>query len=202
MNLPKLDEEPEKKATRIADIKKRMAFSNFAKMHFDAAMKVFAELDIDPRHVIGLFPDLLPPEIRSKYEYPIPFPVDDSGLKSALESLSTYLTQKRGDLQKQTEVIDDPATGILKERAKLSEIVDTALLKCYLQTNPALDNSFANRLRVPKQAEEYHVDLLIDAIPLYDSDSDADGNLPASPDDAGSAAGVVAAGNGGFHVLL
>ena len=60
-----VDEEPEKKAARVSEIKKKFAFSQFSKRHFETAMEAFAELDIDPPHVIGLYPELLPMEIRS-----------------------------------------------------------------------------------------------------------------------------------------
>eukprot|EP00039_Didymoeca_costata_P009001 m.119447 g.119447 ORF g.119447 m.119447 type:complete len:879 (+) comp14318_c0_seq1:145-2781(+) len=141
----RVDEEPERKRARISNIKKSYAFAQFNKKDFEKAMKTFAELDIDPEHVIGLFPGLLPSEIGDRYEYPTAPPVlEGVELETALSDLvNYYLTQKRSDIQKQPEPEDQE---IAKRRNELCETIDTTLLKCYLQTNPALVGPL---LRVP-----------------------------------------------------
>ena len=99
-------------------------------------MKTFSELDIEPPHVIGLFPDLLPTEIRKRYEYPMPIPhLEGAELETATEFLIRYLTKKRSDMQSADEVEETEAAA-LRQRAELSETIDTTLLKCYLKTNP------------------------------------------------------------------
>ena len=213
LNLAKrVDEDRETKDARIAEIKKSFAFAQFSKKRFDAAMKTFSELDIEPPHVIGLFPDLLPTEIRKRYDYPMPIPhLEGAELETATEyliryvvihtlvcalcsfqlspaslfgcalecvlmevcaereqsqlvavrgtlgilpvptrtmliyrgfavvirSCPRYLTKKRSDMQSADEV-EETEPAALRQRAELSETIDTTLLKCYLKTNPAM----------------------------------------------------------------
>jgi hypothetical protein len=139
LNLAKrVDDDKETKDARIAQIKKSFAFAQFSKKRFDAAMKTFSELQIDPPHVIGLFPDLLPVEVRKRYEYPMAIPhLEGAELETATECLIRYLTKKRSDmLNVEEEEMTDPV--VLKQRTELSETIDTTLLKCYLKTNPAM----------------------------------------------------------------
>lgn len=51
---------------------------------------------VDPLAVIGLYPTMLPAELRAKYTYPIDIPeLAGAGLDKALSALITYLGQKR-----------------------------------------------------------------------------------------------------------
>ncbi len=50
---------------------------------------------MDPLAVIGLYPTMLPAELRAKYTYPIEIPELTGGLDKALSALITYLGQKR-----------------------------------------------------------------------------------------------------------
>ena len=51
---------------------------------------------MDPLAVIGLYPTMLPSELRAKYTYPIDIPdLTGAGLDKALSALITYLGQKR-----------------------------------------------------------------------------------------------------------
>jgi len=133
----RIEESAEKKQERIFKIKRSHAFAKFSMKHFEIAMKTFGELDgIDPTHVIGLFPDLLKPEVRKMFEYPVATPnLDGAELETALNFLIKYLTQKRNDLGKRQESSDPNAQAQVLE---LNQTIDTTLLKCYLKTNPAL----------------------------------------------------------------
>jgi len=37
-------------------------------------MTIFQEINCDPAEVIGLFPDLLPPDLKSQFNYPVKIP--------------------------------------------------------------------------------------------------------------------------------
>lgn len=54
----------------IPQIKKLHAFELFCAKKFEAALKLFKEVDVEPTYVIGLFPDLLPDEYRKQIQYP------------------------------------------------------------------------------------------------------------------------------------
>jgi hypothetical protein len=69
------------------------AFSEFYKKDFDAAMKAFAEIDIHPEHVIGLYSTLVNDDVRARYFYP--FGITElfgEQLESAIKALTNYLT--------------------------------------------------------------------------------------------------------------
>ena len=91
----------------------------------------------DPSHVIGLYPDLLPKDFRDKLEYPERVPVlEGNEVESGLLALIEYLTQKRNELMKKDEVITTAiveGNTTIKSKKQLSQIIDTTLLKCYLQ---------------------------------------------------------------------
>lgn len=63
-----IDEDEDAKAARILSIKQSFGYSEFAKRHFEAALKTFAELDMDPPLVIGLYQDLLPENMRGHFK--------------------------------------------------------------------------------------------------------------------------------------
>lgn len=147
--------EPEKeKEKRKEGIQNLFAFDMFCQKRFDDSLQLFAQLETDPTHVIGLFPNLLPDEFRKKLEYPTPPPLlTPSETEKGCLALVEYLTQKRNDLIKSMEKTDVPfkgkknvATEELSEDEKKAhlnalhrkQIIDTTLLKCYLQTNDAL----------------------------------------------------------------
>ncbi|XP_014671052.1 PREDICTED: vam6/Vps39-like protein [Priapulus caudatus] len=117
--------------------------SNFKRIPWDF---LFIQLDTDPSHVIGLFPGLLPPDFRSQLEYPEKLPeLAGADLENGFVALIEYLTQVRmelvKDMTKQVQfssaTIEGAATVKLSQRQQL-QIIDTTLLKCYLQTNDAL----------------------------------------------------------------
>ena len=63
-------------------------------------MDVFYKLDVNTCHVVGLFSDLLPSEIRKQLKYPDKVPkFDENELQDALSKLIEYLTRVRHKLQ-------------------------------------------------------------------------------------------------------
>ncbi|KAK3093225.1 hypothetical protein FSP39_012933 [Pinctada imbricata] len=138
------EESTEEKIKRIHGIKTLYAFHQFCQRKFEESMNIFVKLGTDPSHVIGLYPNLLPQEYRNKLEYPEKPPDLEGGdLEKALLALQDYLTQKRKEVLKDinkevdTTAIKEGNTTI-KSKKQLSQIIDTTLLKCYLQTNDAL----------------------------------------------------------------
>ncbi|XP_033733768.1 LOW QUALITY PROTEIN: vam6/Vps39-like protein [Pecten maximus] len=145
LHLADMTEEPEdEKQNRINRIKTLHAFNLFCECKFEESMNIFVKLGTDPSHVIGLYPNLLPNEYRSQLEYPNRPPELEGGdLEKGLLALQDYLTQKRVDVCKdinkevQTTAIKE-GNKTIKSKRQLSQIIDTTLLKCYLQTNDAL----------------------------------------------------------------
>ncbi|XP_070577538.1 vam6/Vps39-like protein [Ptychodera flava] len=139
------DEAEADKQTKIQQIQNLHAFDLFSQHRFEESMQIFAKLGTDPAQVIGLFPDLLPQEFRNQLEYPQQPPaLSGAELEKGLLALIEYLTQKRNDVVKHmsqelgnpTAIVEGSAT--IKSKKQLSQIIDTTLLKCYLQTNDAL----------------------------------------------------------------
>ena len=93
----------------------------------------------DPSHVIGLYPNLLPEDYRSVLEYPDIVPnLKGHEIESGIQALINYLTQKRNELVKKDHVetsaiVEGCAT--IQSKKQLSQIIDTTLLKCYLQVS-------------------------------------------------------------------
>lgn len=154
------DNQKEEDNKQIDYIKYLQAFDYFCKMQFTEAIKIYSELKIDPSVVIGLYPDLLPEEFRSKLEYPATVPeLKGDHLDNAIGELSKYLIEVRHQLNRPESEIqyasikgfsqsnkDSAAEVLYNNIDKLKQIVDTTLLKCYLKTNDAL---VASLLRLP-----------------------------------------------------
>lgn len=125
-------------------IKNLQAFDNFCKKEFQMAMQLFLKLQTDPSHVIGLFPDLLPDDYRNRIEYPCKPPeLRGQDLEKGIFALIDYLVEVRRQLYSSTDISahlgeERTAKTLSKSREQLRQIVDTTLLKCYLQTNDAL----------------------------------------------------------------
>ncbi|GIY79149.1 hypothetical protein CDAR_216581 [Caerostris darwini] len=129
------------------------AFYLFCKQNFKEAMDLFVKLETDPSHVIGLFPNLLPDEFRSSLEYPDRVPnLQENELENGLLALTDYLIEVRhrlksdntGNVPTMTAIMEAGKTKF-RSKKQLLQIIDTTLLKCYLQTNDAL---VASLLRV------------------------------------------------------
>ncbi|CDW53973.1 vesicle fusion protein; vam vps protein [Trichuris trichiura] len=148
---------------RVRDVKFLYAFHLFSKRRFQEAFDIYCEIKADVLYVIGLFPDLLPNEIRRTISYPGPLPTElpKHDMQRALIALTSFLSEirtniaRRLDLHKKSKIL--PSIGV-GESLKLSseeevaqmrnslEIVDTTLLKCYLKYNDILVSSL---LRLP-----------------------------------------------------
>ena len=69
-------------------------------------MDVFYKLDVNTCHVVGLFSDLLPSEIRKQLKYPDKVPkFDENELQDALSKLIEYLTRVRHKLQGKQDTV-------------------------------------------------------------------------------------------------
>lgn len=142
------DEPDEEKQKLIHNIKTLHAFDLFCKHRFEDSMEIFGKLGTDPSHVIGLYPNLLPQDYRKQLDYPARVPNLEGGeLEKALSALQDYLTNKRNELvsdiskesnnELNTMAIKE-GNATIRSKRQLSQIIDTTLLKCYIQTNDAL----------------------------------------------------------------
>jgi len=139
------DKSLDDKSRRIQHIETLMAFDLFCNYKFSESMTVFLRLDIDPSHVIGLFGTLLPPDFQEKLSYPdSPPQLQGREQENGLLSLIEYLTQVRHKLNSDKTPVDLTPLPIvegvdtIKKKSTLLQVIDTTLLKCYLQTNDAL----------------------------------------------------------------
>ncbi|XP_006825770.1 vam6/Vps39-like protein [Saccoglossus kowalevskii] len=139
------DEVEADKQRRIQHIQNLYAFDLFSQHRFEESMQIFGKLGTDPAQVIGLFPDLLPQDYRNQLEYPSKPPeLSGSELEKGLLGLIEYLTHKRNEIVKHmSQELSNPMAIVqgsttIRSKKQLSQIVDTTLLKCYLQTNDAL----------------------------------------------------------------
>lgn len=137
----KMQESESEKKKRIQSIQYQYAFELFCQKRFEDSFKLFGDLETDPPEVIGLFQDLLPADFRKRLEYPAPPPsLSGSEMEKGYLALTQYLLKKRNYLAKKDEEDTslESAEGEIKARKTLRQIIDTTLLKCYLQTNDAL----------------------------------------------------------------
>ncbi|XP_067131793.1 vam6/Vps39-like protein [Centruroides vittatus] len=132
----------------IQHIQNLYAFDLFCKGEFKEAMSIFLKLETDPSHIIGLFPNLLPKNYVNKLEYPDKLTeFHGVDLENGLLSLTEYLIQVRHELMGNSKEDLSSLTSIkegiktISSKKQLLEIIDTSLLKCYLQTNDALVSS-------------------------------------------------------------
>lgn len=144
------DETEEDKKEKIHQIQTLYAYDLFANKRFSESMKEFLKLDTDPYDVIRLFPDLLPQQ-NANIENTGPDPaanlpkLQDCDLESGILALIGFLTsvRRKAYIDSQTKASAN-ASGNLndgtttKATSQLLQIIDTTLLKCYLQTNDAL----------------------------------------------------------------
>lgn len=105
-------------------------------------MKEFAKLNTDPCDVIRLFPDLWPQDgpmstptknssaaaVAAKTILP---KLVDKDLEMGLLALIDYLIEVRNNLQKELSTSDSKSQQ--NNTNRLLTIIDTTLLKCYLQ---------------------------------------------------------------------
>lgn len=135
------DESVDEKQLISHKIQSLYANDLFANKHFKESMAEFTKLETDPYDVIRLFPDLLPsgtPVSATSSSLLQLSKLENRDLENGLLALIEYLVNLRHKLKKNAS--DDTHSGKL-----LLSVVDTTLLKCYLQTN---DSFVASLLRL------------------------------------------------------
>ncbi|KAK5643487.1 hypothetical protein RI129_007332 [Pyrocoelia pectoralis] len=145
LTLTKVSKETEEdKCEKIHQIQTLLAYDLFANKEFTKSMKEFLKLDTDPYDVIRLFPDLLPQQAGVPEMQEVSEKLTERELEDGLLALIEYLTEVRHKLQNESKP-NVNASGNLNEKTncnkstqQLLQIIDTTLLKCYLQTNDAL----------------------------------------------------------------
>lgn len=128
------DEPSEDRAQTIRQIHMLYAKELFTNKEFSAAMKEFEKAAIDPYDVIRLFSNLVPEPKPATEDAAIPSsssPLEDGDLENAYLALIEFLA-----LARQREVVK--LRDVKSSSKSLLEIIDTTLLKCYLQTNDSL----------------------------------------------------------------
>lgn len=130
------DESEDDKKEKILNIQMLYAYDLFVNKNFRESMEEFLKLKTDPCEVIRLFPDLLPQD-TSKSQPNEVAPVKnlpklvDKDLENGLLALIDYLTDIRHQIKK--DMKPDKVYG--KNTLPLLSIIDTTLLKCYLQVS-------------------------------------------------------------------
>ncbi|KAK4324087.1 hypothetical protein Pmani_005270 [Petrolisthes manimaculis] len=118
----------------------------FHNKDYTQAMSIFLQLNTDLPYVIGLYPDMVPEECRNQLQYPYPPPaLSGADLEVALQALVHFLHEMRDQLSgnegsSRTDNIQRFTTKppSIKSRNEKLRIIDTTLLKCYLQTDDSL----------------------------------------------------------------
>ncbi|XP_011882729.1 PREDICTED: vam6/Vps39-like protein [Vollenhovia emeryi] len=137
----------EEKAKQTYKIQTLYAHHLFYNKRFQEAMDLFLKLGTDPYEVIRLFPDLVTPSTNT-HELSEPAPslpkLQDHDLEKGLRALIVFLTEVRHKLMAKDKELKEK-NGVNGEKnltvvatEQLLKIIDTTLLKCYLQTTDAL----------------------------------------------------------------
>ncbi|KAH0951330.1 hypothetical protein HN011_003413 [Eciton burchellii] len=140
------DEEKNRQTYKIQTL---YAHHLFHAKRFQEAMELFLKLGTDPYEVIRLFPDLVTPSTyNDEHNEPAPNQqkLQDLDLERGLRALIVFLTEIRHTLMakdKEEKKKDKEASNAEKSitvvaTEQLLKIIDTTLLKCYLQTTDAL----------------------------------------------------------------
>ncbi|XP_017882997.1 vam6/Vps39-like protein isoform X2 [Ceratina calcarata] len=151
------DVSEEEKTKQIYKIQTLYAHHLFRNKRFQEAMDLFLKLGTDPYEVIMLFPDLVTPSVNNEVSDQTELPkLQDHDLEKGLRALIVFLTEVRHKLMSDNtskgngrpkENGKDKSLLLLMEGEKnmtavateqLLKIIDTTLLKCYLQTTDAL----------------------------------------------------------------
>lgn len=128
------DENSEEKTKEKHRIQTRYAIDLFSNKSFKESMREFIKLETDPCDVIRLFPNLFPKDpaavkpVLAKNSLPV---LDGKDLEMALLALIEYLTEVRFNLLRQMQNSEQKTHS--KNSNYLLSIIDTTLLKCYLQ---------------------------------------------------------------------
>uniref|UniRef100_A0A0K8T2X7 CNH domain-containing protein n=1 Tax=Lygus hesperus TaxID=30085 RepID=A0A0K8T2X7_LYGHE len=151
------DDSEEEKKKNVHQIQTLFAFDLFHTKKFERSMEEFLKLGTDPYDVIKLFPELVSRDEDTKSS------LSDQDMENGYLALIRYLTEVR------VKLLREDSDGH-KSKPQLMQIIDTTLLKCYLQTNdvliaPLLRRNFCNleeTERILKKHEKYG-----DVIVLY-----------------------------------
>lgn len=138
------DESEEDKLERTNHIQTIYAYDLFSKLLFKESMDEFSKLKTDPCDVIRLFPNLLTsgttpastPTSSSAGIVPPSFPsLESRDLENGLLALIDYLVRVRFNVMQELElkIVNSDSKQFGKNLSQLLSIVDTTLLKCYLQ---------------------------------------------------------------------
>ncbi|XP_050307701.1 vam6/Vps39-like protein isoform X3 [Anthonomus grandis grandis] len=136
------DESEKEKNAKIHEIQTVLAYDLFAKKQFAESMKEFLKLKTDPYDVIRLYPDMLPQAQQDDFVITNK-DLTDKERQESIAALSDYLTAMRNHAR------DDKATPLKstttssnnknsKSSYQLLQIIDTTLVKCYLETKDAM----------------------------------------------------------------
>ncbi|XP_044728700.1 vam6/Vps39-like protein [Chrysoperla carnea] len=132
------DETEEDKKQKIYQIQTLYAHDLFANKKFRESMEEFIKLDTDPYDVIRLFPDLLPQQPNDPDTTPA-VKLQDKDLENGILALIDYLRDVRRKISVPNSTENSNGSGSASKSAlQLQQIIDTTLLKCFLQTNDAL----------------------------------------------------------------
>ncbi|XP_068628376.1 vam6/Vps39-like protein [Battus philenor] len=125
---------PEEKKQTLHSIRMLSALDLFDDKKYSQSMQVFKQLNTDPADVIKLFPELDNKPGNEQHEK-----MKTKDLENALNALIDYLVDVRANIGKAiTEEGGSKDDGISHRNVTQQlELIDTTLLKCYLQTNDA-----------------------------------------------------------------
>ncbi|KOC60066.1 Vam6/Vps39-like protein [Habropoda laboriosa] len=138
------------KTKQIYRIQTLYAHHLFRNKRFQEAMDVFLKIGTDPYEVIILFPDLVTSSSNtSEVTDPTLPKLQDHDLEKGLRALIGFLTAVRHKLisdtkpkdkdnAKEKSVVEGEKNMTAVATEQLLKIIDTTLLKCYLQTTDAL----------------------------------------------------------------
>ncbi|XP_011301039.1 vam6/Vps39-like protein [Fopius arisanus] len=141
------DDDKQKRTYKIQTL---YAHHLFCSKKFQEAMKQFHDLGTDPYEVIRLFPHLVDSGGANDVNEPVTSlpKLQDRDLENGLLALIGFLTEVRHNLMGGTDVKEkdgkredgkkDRKSMTAAATEQLLKIIDTTLLKCYLQTNDAL----------------------------------------------------------------
>lgn len=141
----------EEKHKQIYKIQTLYAHHLFRNKRFQEAMDQFLKIGTDPYEVIMLFPDLVTPSSSNPEVSDPTLPkLQDHDLEKGLRALIIFLTEVRyklmggnvkskdKDNNEEKSVVNGKKNMTAVATEQLLKIIDTTLLKCYLQTTDAL----------------------------------------------------------------
>lgn len=151
------DESEEDKHSITHEIQTLYAYDLFINKQFREAMLEFSKLKTDPTNVINLFPDLLPScepvsvankmtSSMTQSELMREMPkLADKDLENGLMALIDYLVEIRQQINYNHDKVQSNAKSFGRNPKTLLSVIDTTLLKCYLETN---DSFVASLIRL------------------------------------------------------